>query len=127
MIQAGRSIKGARVNILGLTFKENVPDLRNSKVIDIIRELHDFGVETYVHDPMVSAEDALVEYGVRLSCWKDLPAADALVLAVAHRSFVELPPSAYLEKIVRRGCLVDVKSLCDASFFRREGISVWRL
>lgn len=127
MIHAGRNIKGARVNILGLTFKENVPDIRNSKVIDMVRELHEFGVQTYVHDPMASAEEALVEYGVRLASWKDLPAADALVLAVAHRSFVELAPAALLEKIVRRGCLIDVKSVCDAAAFRREGVSVWRL
>jgi UDP-N-acetyl-D-galactosamine dehydrogenase len=127
MIHAGRSIKGARVNILGLTFKENVPDLRNSKVIDIIRELHEFGVQTYVHDPMASAEDALIEYGVRVCAWKDLPAADALVLAVAHRAFVELPPAALLEKIVRRGCLIDLKAVCDPAAFRREGVSVWRL
>jgi UDP-N-acetyl-D-galactosamine dehydrogenase len=127
MIHAGRSIKGARVNILGLTFKENVPDIRNSKVIDIIRELHEFGVETYVHDPMASAEEALVEYGIRLCGWNDLPAADALVLAVAHRPFVELATPAYLGKIVRQGCLIDVKSVCDAAAFRREGVSVWRL
>jgi UDP-N-acetyl-D-galactosamine dehydrogenase len=127
MIHAGRSIKGARVNILGLTFKENVPDIRNSKVIDIIRELQEFGVDTYVHDPMASAEEALVEYGVRLCGWNDLPAADALVLAVAHRPFVELATPAFLEKIVRQGCLIDVKSVCDAAAFRREGVSVWRL
>jgi UDP-N-acetyl-D-galactosamine dehydrogenase len=127
MIHAGRNIKGARVNILGLTFKENVPDIRNSKVIDIIRELHDFGVETFVHDPMAGAEEALIEYGVRLLPWKDLPAADALVLAVPHRQFVEMPSAALLEKIVRRGCLIDVKSVCDASLFKREGVSVWRL
>jgi UDP-N-acetyl-D-galactosamine dehydrogenase len=127
MIHAGRSIKGARVNILGLTFKENVPDIRNSRVIDIIRELHEFGVQTFVHDPMASAEEALVEYGVRLCSWQDLPAADALVLAVGHRQFVERTVAAYLEKLVRRGCLIDVKSLCDAAAFRREGILVWRL
>jgi UDP-N-acetyl-D-glucosamine/UDP-N-acetyl-D-galactosamine dehydrogenase len=127
MIHAGRSIKGARVNILGLTFKENVPDIRNSKVIDIIRELHEFGVQTFVHDPMASAEEALVEYGVRLCPWQDLPAADALVLAVGHRQFVERSAAAYLEKLVRCGCLIDVKSLCDAAAFRREGILVWRL
>jgi UDP-N-acetyl-D-galactosamine dehydrogenase len=127
MIHAGRSIKGARVNILGLTFKENVPDIRNSKVIDIIRELHEFGVETYVHDPLAGPEDALMEYGVRLCSWEALPVADALVLAVAHRPFVELPQSAYLDKIVRRGCLVDVKSVCDAAAFRRQGLRVWRL
>jgi UDP-N-acetyl-D-galactosamine dehydrogenase len=127
MIHAGRNIKGARVIILGLTFKENVPDIRNSKVIDIIRELHEFGVETFVHDPMASAEEALSEYGVRLSAWKDLPGADALVLAVAHRQFLQMPPAALLEKLVRRGCLIDVKSVCEAAAFRREGVSVWRL
>jgi len=127
MIHAGRNIKGARVNILGLTFKENVPDIRNSKVIDIVRELHEFGVQTYVHDPLASAEEALVEYGVRLCAWKDLPAADALVLAVPHRAFLELGPAAYLDKLVRRGCLIDVKSVCDAAAFRRDGVSVWRL
>jgi UDP-N-acetyl-D-glucosamine/UDP-N-acetyl-D-galactosamine dehydrogenase len=127
MIHAGRNIKGARVNILGLTFKENVPDIRNSKVIDIIRELHEFGVETFVHDPLAGAEEALMEYGLRLCSWEALPAADALVLAVAHRQFVERAPAAYLQKIVRRGCLIDVKSACDAAAFRREGVSVWRL
>src|SRR5204863_1103553 len=100
MIHAGRSIKGARVNILGLTFKENVPDIRNSKVIDIIRELHAFGVETYVHDPLASAEDALMEYGVRLCGWDALPAADAVVVAVALRAFVELPAAADVAMVV---------------------------
>jgi UDP-N-acetyl-D-glucosamine/UDP-N-acetyl-D-galactosamine dehydrogenase len=127
MIHAGRSIKGARVNILGLAFKENVSDIRNSKVIDIIRELHEFGVQTYVHDPLACPEEALMEYGVRLASWQNLPAADALVLAVAHRPFLELAPASLLEKIVRRGCLIDVKSVCDADAFRREGVSVWRL
>jgi UDP-N-acetyl-D-galactosamine dehydrogenase len=64
---------------------------------------------------------------VRLCAWEDLPAADALVLAVPHRKFVELPPGAYLEKIVRHGCLIDVKSVCDAAALRREGLRVWRL
>jgi UDP-N-acetyl-D-galactosamine dehydrogenase len=127
MIHAGRNIKGARVNILGLTFKENVPDIRNSKVIDIVRELNEFGVQTYVHDPVASAEEALIEYGLRLCAWQDLPAADALVLAVAHRAFVELSPAAYCQKIVRQGCLIDVKSVCDATALRREGVRVWRL
>src|SRR3954465_999109 len=127
MIHAGRSIRGARVNILGPTFKENVPDIRNSKVIDIIRELHEFGVQTFVHDPLASAEDALMEYGVRLCSWEALPVADALVLAVAHRPFVEMPAAACMQKIVRQGCLIDVKSVCDTAAFRRAGLRVWRL
>ena len=127
MIHAGRNIKGAKVNVLGLTFKEDVPDIRNSKVIDIIRELHEFGVETFVHDPQASPEDALHEYGVRLTDWDSLPAADALILAVAHRKYLEAPTAALLRKVVRQGCLIDVKSVLDVAAFRKEGLRVWRL
>ena len=127
MIHAGRNIKGARVNVLGLTFKEDCPDIRNSKVIDIIRELHEFGVETYVHDPMAAADEALHEYGVKLADWEDLPAADATILAVAHRRFLEMEFSKMKSKIVREGCLIDVKSVLDPEPFRREGLRVWRL
>ncbi|HEV3008992.1 MAG TPA: nucleotide sugar dehydrogenase [Burkholderiales bacterium] len=127
MIHAGRNIKGARVNVLGLTFKENVPDIRNSKVIDIIRELHEFGVETYVHDPLVAPDEALHEYGLRLAEWDTLPAADALILAVAHQPFVRLSHTDLMKKIVRGGCVIDVKSVLDAEAFRREGLRVWRL
>jgi UDP-N-acetyl-D-glucosamine/UDP-N-acetyl-D-galactosamine dehydrogenase len=127
MIHAGRSIKGARVNVLGLTFKEDIPDIRNSKVVDILNELREFGVEAHVHDPMASAEDALHEYGVRLRSWEELPAADALILAVPHKRYLEMPTADLVKKIVRGGCVVDVKSVLDAQAFRREGLSVWRL
>jgi UDP-N-acetyl-D-glucosamine/UDP-N-acetyl-D-galactosamine dehydrogenase len=127
MIHAGRNIKGARVNVLGLTFKENCPDIRNSKAVDIVRELHDFGVEIFVHDPIADAGEARDEYDLRLRAWEDLPAADALILAVAHRRFLDLPASAYLQKIVRHGCLIDVKSVFDPAPFCKEGLRVWRL
>jgi UDP-N-acetyl-D-galactosamine dehydrogenase len=127
MIHAGRNIKGARVNVLGLTFKEDVPDIRNSKVIDIIRELHEFGVEVHVHDPAASADEALHEYGLRLAAWEDLPVADALILAVSHKRILEIPTEQLLKKVVRSGCIIDVKSVLDAAALRREGIRVWRL
>jgi len=127
MIHAGRNIKGARVNVLGLTFKENVPDIRNSKVVDILRELHEFGVQTYVHDPLAAPEEALHEYGVRLAEWDKLPAADATILAVAHEPLVKLPAEAIMQKIVKDGCFIDVKAVLDPAPFRRQGISVWRL
>jgi UDP-N-acetyl-D-galactosamine dehydrogenase len=127
MIHAGRNIKGARVNVLGLTFKENVPDIRNSKVVDIIRELHEFGVETYLHDPLAAPDEAMHEYGLRLTDWERLPAADATILAVAHEALLKLPASAFIQKIVKNGCFIDVKALFDPAPFRREGISVWRL
>src|SRR3954466_6813633 len=127
MIHAGRNIKGARVNVLGLTFKEDVPDIRNSKVVAIIRELQEFGVETFVHDPAASADDALHEYGVRLTEWDSLPAADAIILAVAHSKYLEMPTEGLLRKVVRSGCIIDVKSVLDAAALRREGLRVWRL
>src|SRR3954468_18952419 len=127
MIHAGRNIKGARVNVLGLTFKEDVPDIRNSKVIDIIRELQEFGVETFVHDPTANPEEAMHEYGVRLAEWDSLPAADALILAVSHRQYLDMPTPDLLRKVVRSGCIVDVKAVLDTAALRREGLRVWRL
>ncbi|HSN21292.1 MAG TPA: nucleotide sugar dehydrogenase, partial [Usitatibacter sp.] len=103
MIHQGRSILGAKVNILGLTFKENCKDIRNTKVIDVIRELEEFGVECYVHDPEADPDETLHEYGIKLRSWSELPVADALILAVAHKDFVEMPAGKYLEKIVRQG------------------------
>ena len=127
MIHAGRNIKGARVNVLGLTFKENVADIRNSKVADILRELAEFGVQTFVHDPLAAPDEALHEYGVRLTAWDDLPAADAVILAVPHEKYLKLSKDEILKKIVRHGCLVDIKSVVDPEEFRKEGIRVWRL
>ena len=127
MIHAGRGIKGARVNILGLTFKEDCPDIRNSKVIDIVRELHEFGVESFVHDPYASRDDALHEYGVRLMEWDDLPVADALIVAVAHRRYIEMPAAELKSKVARNGCVIDVKSVLEPELFRKEGLRLWRL
>jgi UDP-N-acetyl-D-galactosamine dehydrogenase len=127
MIHAGRNIKGARVNVLGLTFKEDCPDIRNSKVADILRELAEFGVQTHVHDPLASPDEALAEYGVRLHAWEELPAADALVLAVSHRDFLEKELSHLTKKIVRGGCVIDVKSVLDATALSAQGLRVWRL
>src|SRR4051812_41149412 len=127
MIHAGRNIKGARVNVLGLTFKEDVPDIRNSKVVDIIRELHEFGVETYVHDPPASKDDALHEYAIRPCEWDGLPAADATIVAVAHKRFLQYSVADYVRKIVPNGCLIDVKAVFDPAEFQRAGLRVWRL
>jgi UDP-N-acetyl-D-galactosamine dehydrogenase len=127
LIHSGRNVRGARVNILGITFKEDVPDIRNSKVIDVIRELREFGIEVQAHDPAADPEAVLEEYDLRLRAWEDLPTADALVLAVPHRRFRELAAPAYLQKIVRHGCFVDLKAVFDPEPFRREGVRVWRL
>jgi UDP-N-acetyl-D-galactosamine dehydrogenase len=127
MIANGCYIKGARVNVLGLTFKENCADLRNSKVGDVIHELEAYGVEVFVHDPYADPDEAMHEYGVRLSSWDELPRADAVVAAVSHRELVSLPVEDIEKKLVRCGCFIDVKACFDAPALRAAGIKVWRL
>jgi len=127
MINSGIPIKGAKVHVLGLTFKEDVPDLRNSRVIDVINELKSFGVDVYVHDPLAVSEDALQEYGVELSIWEDLPRADAIVMAVAHQEYLDRPVSDYLLKVNENGCFIDVKARFDKNELQAAGLCVWRL
>jgi UDP-N-acetyl-D-galactosamine dehydrogenase len=127
MIAAGSAVKGARVTILGLTFKEDVPDLRNSKVVDMVEELRSYGVEVAVHDPVAHAPEAQREYGIRLASWDELPRAEALVLAVAHRRFMDLGFERLCEKLARGGCFVDVKSRFDRARIEASGFTCWRL
>jgi UDP-N-acetyl-D-glucosamine/UDP-N-acetyl-D-galactosamine dehydrogenase len=127
MIHAGSHVKDAKVNVLGLTFKENCPDLRNSKVIDVIRELQSYGAKVYVHDPVADSAEAEHEYAVKLTAWNDLPQADAVVVAVAHKEFKERPLKDYYAKVKTGGCLIDVKSQYDQAELRAAGLHVWRL
>jgi UDP-N-acetyl-D-galactosamine dehydrogenase len=127
LIRGGRSVKGAKVAVLGLTFKENCPDLRNSRVIDIIRELESYGVEVSVHDPLADAAEAMHEYGVALQSWEALPRADAIVLAVAHEEFKRRSVDGLMDKLQPGGLVADVKCQLDASKLRAKGVSVWRL
>ncbi len=127
MIAAGSHIKGARVNVLGLTFKENCGDLRNSKVIDIIRELQSYGVDVHVTDPQAEADEAMHEYGVRLERWDAMAPADAIVAAVAHREYATLSVPAIGAKLVDSGVFIDIKAMFDANALRNAGYTVWRL
>jgi len=127
MIHAGLSVKGSDVVVLGLTFKEDCPDLRNSKVIDVVRELESFGATVHVHDPVAHSGEAEHEYGVRLVPWDRLPKANAIVAAVAHREFAERPLEQLLAKLSSGGVYVDVKCTADAQALRARGIHVWRL
>jgi UDP-N-acetyl-D-galactosamine dehydrogenase len=127
MIQAGFPVKGSHVIVLGLTFKENCPDLRNSKVIDVIRELESYGVTVHVHDPVALPEEARHEYGVDLVAWEHLPKANAVVAAVAHQAFRERPLDDFLAKLSSGGLYVDVKCQADAEALRSRGVRVWRL
>jgi UDP-N-acetyl-D-galactosamine dehydrogenase len=127
MIQAGSHVKGAKVIVLGLTFKENCGDLRNSKVIDIINELKTYGIEVLVHEPIGDADEARHEYGVSLTAWDKLPQADAIVAAVAHQEFLLRPLSDFLGKLKQGGAFIDVKSAYDTQALREAGLTVWRL
>ena len=127
MIQTGVHIKGAHVNVLGLTFKEDCPDIRNSRVIDVVRELESFGITVHVHDPMADAAETLHEYGVTLTAWDDLPRADAIVAAVAHRAFTQRPVDELISKVVPGGLYMDVKAKANMETLRSRGIQVWRL
>ena len=127
MIAAGSPIKGARVNVLGLTFKEDCADLRNSKVVDMINELKSYGVEVFVHDPQADAAEALHEYGVELTSWADLPRAEAIVAAVAHREYRSIDLGDLLERVTAGGCFIDVKAAFPQAVLASHGIRVWRL
>jgi len=127
MIRAGSQVRGAKANVLGLTFKENVPDLRNSHVIDVIRELQSYGVDVRVHDPVAAPADAIEEYDIELVDWDQLPVADALVVAVAHKEFVRRDISELRKKVIPNGCFVDVKAQFDPTKLRAAGLHVWRL
>ncbi len=127
MIAGGSYIKGAKVNVLGLTFKENCGDLRNSKVIDIINELKTYGVQVFVTDPQAESDEAVHEYGVPLLPWDDLPRADAIVAAVAHKEFAALSMEDFAKKLVKGGAFIDVKAVYDAKALVGAGYQLWRL
>lgn len=127
LINYGVVIQGATVTVLGLTFKENVPDLRNSKVIDIIRELEEYGVNIQVADPQANPDAAFYEYGVNLVPYKELEKADAVILAVPHNEY-KLEGWEGIEKLLveNANVVVDIKSVLPRSE-KPEIIDLWRL
>ena len=127
MIQQEINVRQASVAILGLAFKENVPDIRNSKVVDIVRELKDYGVEALVHDPLVSSEEAEHEYGFKLRTAESLKRCDAVILAVAHQAYKD-KGADWVRSLLRRaerGVVVDVKSMFTRGDFPET--AYWRL
>lgn len=127
LIHARVRVEGARVVILGLTFKENCPDIRNTRVIDIVHEFREYGIEPMIHDPMANPKEAETMYGIRLL--RDLPAnVDAVVLAVAHKTYAEAGVSAIKEMLTPdRGVVIDVKDFYHPDDFKEKTIRYWRL
>ena len=126
--QLSRPANELRVGVLGLTFKENVPDLRNSKVPDIIRELHEYGVQVLVHDPIAEEEEAMAEYDIHLVGWDQLKDLDGVIVAVAHKRFSDLSLQDLLKPLRSRnqGVLIDVKSIFDPVQIP-PSLKYWRL
>ncbi len=127
LIHAGVRVQGARVSILGLTFKENCPDIRNTKVIDIIQELREYGIEPLVHDPLADPKEAEQVYGLNLV--SDLPPnSDAVILAVAHDDYIKKGAGNIIKMLTPdKGVVVDVKSVFSPKDFQGRNIRYWRL
>lgn len=129
MVKAGKAPKNSKVAILGLTFKENCPDTRNSKVDDIIKRLNEYDIEPIVVDPWASERDALNEYGVKLAKLEDVKDVDCVIVAVAHNEFKGLSLND-LEKMYKKGTehiLIDVKGLYKVKELKASGMKWWRL
>ena len=128
MIQEGKQINRTRVGVLGITFKEDVPDLRNTRVVDIIAELADYGVDILVHDPLADPDEAKAYYGVDLKTLDQLKGVDALVVAVSHKPYRDMG-LARLAGLCggERAVVVDVKSAFEPGDAEKEGINYWRL
>ncbi|MFR7889325.1 MAG: UDP binding domain-containing protein, partial [Bilophila wadsworthia] len=132
LIRQGRLVNAARVGILGFTFKENVPDLRNTRVIDVIRELQEYGVDVLVHDPLADAGEVRHEYGLSFAALDELANLDALILAVPHKAYAEngvLEPVALHARfaVPDKALLLDVKGCLSPSAVQAEGMAYWRL
>ena len=127
MIAAGQQIKGAAVNVFGLTFKENYPDLRNSRVVELVAELETYGIHVHVHDPVADPETARSECGIDLKGWDALPQAEAGIVAVAHQALLSRGVQDDSAKIRPGGCFIDVKAKFDAAAVTAAGLRLWRL
>ncbi len=127
LIGAGHTVRGCTVTMLGLTFKEDVPDLRNTRVIDIIKELRDYQIDVQVHDPMAEADEAMEEYGITLADAKDLRPAQAVVLAVPHRAYLAEGWDLVTGLLDGgQGIVADIKARLPRESMP-EGITLWRL
>ncbi len=128
LIKAGKAVKGAKVAILGFTFKENCPDTRNTKIIDIVTELREYGIEPMIADPTADKEEAKHLYGIEFVDMASIKGMDAVVLAVAHEAFADFAMSD-MDALFGEGkkVLLDIKGLLDRKAYEDAGYSYWRL
>lgn len=131
MVLAGQTPKKSKVVILGLTFKENCPDIRNSKVVDIIKQLNAYGIETLIVDPWASEQDAMIEYGILLTKMEDISDVDCVIVAVAHNEFrrmsLEKMKKLYKSGLDETRVIIDVKGIYKINDLKASGMHWWRL
>lgn len=127
LIHLGIPIKKARIVVLGLTYKENCPDLHNTKVTDLIAELKSYDTEVVVHDPIADYDAAKQQYGIELQCFEDLVGFDALILAVSHKQYAALSKIDLQKILYPHGLIMDVKGIFNPDDFIDTGITLWRL
>lgn len=127
LIHIGVPIKRARIAVLGLTYKENCSDLRDTKIIDLVNELKSYDTEILIHDPLADSKEAKKEYGIMLADWKNLIDIDAIILAVRHRQYVELNGNQLKRMLRNRGLIMDIKDILNPKDFEGTGITFWRL
>jgi UDP-N-acetyl-D-glucosamine/UDP-N-acetyl-D-galactosamine dehydrogenase len=127
MIASDLPVKNADVIVLGLTFKENCPDVRNSKVAELVRELESFGVRVAVHDPLADPAECQHEYGITLTPWDELPVGAAIVAAVSHRQYLEMGVSRLAERLLPGALFADVKGAYTRPDVAAAGLKYWRL
>lgn len=128
LIKADKQIKGAKVLIMGFTFKEDVPDARNTKVADIINELSEYGIKVYVTDPVADREEVMREYALDIHDFDEVNGIDAVILAVAHKQYREIPIERLKEKYSNGAkVLMDVKGVFTPIEAERQGFLYWSL
>jgi UDP-N-acetyl-D-galactosamine dehydrogenase len=127
VILSNENVRNARVGVFGLTFKEDCPDIRNTRVMDIVRELESYGIDVMVHDPLADPEEARRYCGISLCAWQDLIDLRAMIIAVAHRAYKEMNVQDFTAKLAPGGCLVDVKAMLDPKDLQDTGIRYWRM
>jgi UDP-N-acetyl-D-galactosamine dehydrogenase len=126
LVEADIPVKRARIGILGLTFKEDVNDLRNSKVPEIMKELREFGIEPMIHDPYADPAEAEHEYGIKLSSWEEMRSLDGLIVAVAHRAYRDMGQEKLMSLVRHGGVVIDAKSMMKPSR-PSEAVHYWSL
>ena len=127
MIKARLSLIDAIVTIMGITFKENCPDIRNSKVPDVVYELKSQGLEVQVTDPLANSNDCFKEFGIKLCKESELKTSSSIIVAVAHSSYINRSAKKWMEGLIHGGVFADIKGILPDSELRKLGYSLWRL